>query len=384
MGSSYVQLDWSRVLDADNDLNISASHTENVFRDAFKYVDATSIFNGIMVDFAGNELNDSLTVQWTGRQSAQLRTVAGVEVRNERVVAPSVLEGRGSVDSSFQRLFFNTEWRPHEAVAFNAGAMAEESSIAGSSVSPRAMVNWHLVPGHTVRYGVSSAFRPPSPFEKYGKITYVDLTGAFRLPYLNNSGTLKPEQVFVRELGYNFLIPACSFSGDVRAFDEHVTDGIRLGSTSLPGYTVNGDAFRVTGLEWQAQWKPGNDTHIFFSQTWAQVDVERSAYPKKTFTMEHSVAKYAVSLAVLQRLANNWDLGLTYSRAEDIAVMGLDDRRWTFNLDRVDLRLAKGFKLGRNSAEWALVAQNLGGPIRDGDQKFSLDPRAFMSLRVDF
>lgn len=387
MGSSYLQLDWNRTLNADNDLRISASHTENVFQDSFLYLDTSTafqVFNGITIDFSGRDDNDSLTVQWTGRHTPQLRTAAGAELRSERVDAPALLEGRGSVSSSFQRLFFNTEWRPQESLILNVGALSEASSLSGHSLSSRAMVNWHFVPGHTLRYGVSSAFRPPSPFEMYGAITYVDLTGLLRLPYLRNAGTLQSERVFARELGYNFMVPGSALSGDVRAFDEYVTDGIRLSSGALPGFTVNGDAFRVTGLEWQAQWKPLRDTQVMFSQTWAAVDVHQSAEVDKTFTMEHSVGRYAMSLAVLHRLSDRWDLGLTYSRAEDIALMSLNSRRMLFTLDRLDLRLARSFKVGKNPAEFAFIAQNLGGPVRDGDLKFWMDPRALVGLRMDF
>ncbi len=40
--------------------------------------------------------------------------------------------------------------------------MLEQSELGGNTVSPRVMANWHVATGHTLRAGLSTAFRPPS------------------------------------------------------------------------------------------------------------------------------------------------------------------------------------------------------------------------------
>jgi iron complex outermembrane receptor protein len=53
------------------------------------------------------------------------------------------------------------------------------------------------------------------------------------------------------------------------------------------------------------------------------------------------------------------------------------------SVQRTDVRIARGFRLGKNKAEVALTVQNLNAPYQDGDRQFYFDQRALLTLRIE-
>lgn len=388
LGTGYLQADWRKVLSDSQDVLLSASHTENRFQDAFVYLNPESAmadYFGTTIDFNGHEYNDALTLQYTERHSPVLRTVSGVELRNEKLVAPSSFSDRKQYETAFTRLFTNIEWRAYPSLVVNGGLMAEQSTISGDSISPRLMANWHAGDGQTLRAGFSTAFRPPSPYEKYAYVRYYDKNGANPLTFVQHTGNVKPERVHVRELGYNFNLARVNVSGDVRVYEETVMDGIRGVGNPLNGWvedSYNGDNFRISGLEWQTHWKSPGGTRLMFTQAWTKIDLQSSIDPDMDFRLKNAVARYTGSLAWIQPLSQGWEFSLLYSSVNDIALMSISRRPWVFNLERADVRLAKNMRFGKSNAELALTVQNIGGPINDADWQYWMDPRAMITLRI--
>ena len=387
LGSAFLQGDWHHALDQNNDLLLSLSHTEHTQRDRFAYLDpAAGLYYGIDVKFNGDEFNDALTAQWSRLWSDTLKTATGLELRSERLVSWASFADRGEVTTTFMRAFGSAQWHVHPSLVVNASGMWERSTPSTEAFSPRLMLNWHVLPGQTLRAGVSSAFRPPSAYERYSLVQYLDRNNANPLVYVRSTGNLVPEKMLVRELGYQLNLAPWGVQADARAFEETVTDGIRMlgNPPATPGDHFNGDSWRITGMEWQWNWRRSAATQVMFTQTWAHVDVLAMVDPDMRFRMEHSMARYAASLSVLHQFGTGWDVGLTYSRSEDIALLSTSTNQWLFHPERLDLRLAHAWRLGSTRAQAALTLQNLGGPMPDGDRQFRMDPRAMLTLRLDY
>jgi iron complex outermembrane recepter protein len=376
LGSQYLQGDWRIPSGPNEDWLISASHTENTHRDRFPYLTNDSGVNyyGIPIDFSAQEVNDVLTVQNTVRSSDTVRTVWGGEVRREVVTSPSSFDGRDQVTTNFARLFGNVEWRLQPAWVLNAGALAEQSNIGGDNVSPRLMLNWHVVPGHTLRAGVSTAFRPPGAYEKYAAVRYYDVNGLNPITTVLSSGNVGPEKIYTRELGYNFSLDRNTWSGDVRMFEERITDGIERPSGSPVDYR-NIENYTITGMEYQVQWRPHSERRVFLTEAWTDIS------GADRFKTSHGAARHALSVAVMQQLPSRWSVSVLYQLTEDIGLMSGNNQRYSF--DRTDLRISKQFRVGRNKAELAFTVQNLDVPYPDGDRKYAFDRRAMVSLRIE-
>jgi iron complex outermembrane recepter protein len=151
----------------------------------------------------------------------------------------------------------------HPDWLLNAGALTERSNVAGSTTSPRVMINWKAATGHTLRAGTSRALRPPSSFERYANVRYF-LGGTLADSTYVARGNVVAEQVYARELGYLAELAERRVVLDVRVFDERVRNFIQEIDYSLPGSGgnnlakdfVNGDPFSIQGYETQLRWKP--------------------------------------------------------------------------------------------------------------------------------
>ncbi|NVO07236.1 MAG: TonB-dependent receptor, partial [Rhodoferax sp.] len=388
MGSQFVQVDWRRALSDVQDLAISASHTENRNRDNFSYMQPGPYFLA-PIDFGGDEYVDTITAQHTLRISPALRAVWGAELRRERVVSPSQFDQLGGVASNYLRVFGSAEWRISDRLLLNSGALVESSDMAGDSLSPRLMLNWRLAPGHTLRAGASTAFRPPSAFEKYGRVQYYDVRGQNPTGYYTfNNGTVVPEQLFSQELGYYFAPGDGALSGDVRLFREEITDGISATEVSIipgvrPRQSLNGQNLTIQGMELQANWALSPATKLYLAQSWTGIDVHSSPGVETRYRAEHGAPRYAASLTLMRSFATGTRLSLMHQQADDVALMSISDNKWLFSMQRTDVRLAQDLRITGKKAELALVLQNLGEPYQDGDWKFRFERRAMLSLKVE-
>lgn len=392
MGTRFVQADWRSTLNDNEDLLITVSHTEFNYRDSFPYLDASldhfdlgvSVsYVGIPIDFSGKEFNDALSVQHTVRHSADVRTVWGAELRREREVSRPNFDKREEVTSNFARIFGNAEWRFAPHLLLNAGALAESSDIDGNSFSPRVMANWHFAEGHTLRAGVSSAFRPPSAYEKYATVRYYDTNGLNPITTVENSGRAGPERILSQELGYNFGRTGSTLSADVRVFNEAIRGGIASTGFVERKEFLNGDNYQIRGLEYQLGWRPSSATRVSFNQTWTDIQVDSLVDPSTEFRVVHGAPRLGNAITVMHQFSNGLDLTVSYQNAVDISLMSDANRHLLFSLERTDVRLAKSFRLANGKAEVALTVQNLGAPVMDGDFKFYFDRRALLTLRFE-
>jgi iron complex outermembrane receptor protein len=376
LGAQYLQADWHMPLGENQDLSFAYSHTTNTHRDNFPYLTNAAGVNyyGITIDFGAQEVNDAFSLQLTARPSSVLRAVWGAEVRREAIHSPSSFDGVAQVVSNFSRVFGNVEWRVAPQWVLNAGAMAEQSNIAGGSVSPRLMLNWHAAPGHTLRAGVSSAFRPPSAYEKYAAVRYYDVNGLNPITTVKSNGTVEAEKISVRELGYNYHLAKHGVSGDIRFFDERIIDGIERPTLNNPWVFLNIENYSITGVEHQIQWKPSGATSLFATQTWTQI----AGAPR--FRTTHGAGRYAASLMAVYSPKPGVSFSLMHQQTDDIGLMSGSDK--LYSMGRTDLRAARSWSFGKRKAELALVVQNAGQPLRDGDRKYFFDSRAFLTLRV--
>jgi len=391
LGSRFVQLNWSRSIDQDTDLEFSASHTEMTNRDRFPYLNPDpgyAPYYGITIDFTGEEFIDVLAAQYTKRLSSTLRTVAGVEYQRELVLSPSGFDRRGQVMTHFTRLFGNAEWRMAPSLILNAGFMADQNDISGDSVSPRVMLNLHAAEGHVVRAGLSTAFRPPSAYEKYAFVRYYDLHGENPTPaYVQAKGNVVSEKISVEELGYNANWPHFGVVGDVRVFRERVTDGVWC-DPDAPTDCTNWDNYRTEGAEYQVSWKPTSSTMVFFNQTWTRnsgltYTLGSNPVDKHRFRVIHSAPEYAAALSVMHTLASGLSVSVIHNQVQGVALMSNEESGQLHSLSRWDLRVAKALRFGRNKAEVALTVQNLGDPYQDGAVGYHFERRAMVSLRLE-
>jgi iron complex outermembrane recepter protein len=359
LDTSYAQLDWRHNVTEDSDLAVQLSHTREVYVDRFTQ---------IPLDYDGTSANTNLSLTHTFRQGPDVRVVWGGELRRETVVSPSFYSTNDAYNTDFTRLFSNVEWHLSPQWVLNAGGLAEHNTMTGNSFAPRVMLNWHARPGHTLRAGISKAYRPPSTFEQSADLYYRGLS------YIHGTGVVVPEKFLVRELGYLGDFPKLRLNLDVRVFEERITGFIRQQNEGFPRYYANDEDFPIQGAEYQLKWQPWKGGSLIFGQSFTEIGSQQTATP-------FAAPKLATTISLFQKLPGGVDLSVMHQNNGTATQhgAGYDER---VAMTRTDVRVGWPFRLGASQAELALVVQSLGGHYQDYAKDNYFDRRAFVSFKV--
>ncbi|MDD2881728.1 MAG: TonB-dependent receptor [Rhodoferax sp.] len=377
--SNYLQADWRRSLSPDEDLAASWSHAQENYKDEFPYsLRRFGINDTYMVSGAGKASSDTLSLQHTFRAGQATRVVWGGEFRHETITSAALYATEADFVTDFTRLFGNVEWRARPSVVINAGAMAEKSSVTGETVSPRLMANWHLAPGHTLRAGVSKAYRPPSTYEKFANVRYVWNGLLFGVNTLA-SGNVVPESVVANELGYLGEFPRWGGSLDVRVYREKVNGFIRQLNATTPRDYTNDEDFAIQGWEYQLKWRPWEGAQFILNQAYTDIGAAESIYGNGTV---FAAPKRSSALVYFQKFSNGLDFSLSHqdSGTATLAGAGYHSRQ---AFTRTDVRLGWPLRWGVHAGELAVTVQNLGSPYQDYYLGHNFQRRAFVTVRLD-
>ena len=382
--TSYIQADWRHAVSSEEDILVSASHTDESYADNFPIALPPPFF-GTKVDSGGDSRNDSIGLQHSFISGGNLRFVWGGELRTEQVRSQPLFATDTWLSDNFQRLFGHLEWRITDAWILNAGAMQEHSSVSGTNFSPRAMFNWHAAPGHTVRFGVSKAFRPPTLFEKSANVRYVVNNVLLEETFVAR-GNVRPEKLTAAEIGYLGEIRPLGLSADVRAFRETLNGFINRTIYALPPGTkvippqqtrdfVNAENFYIQGVEYQLKLEPRRGTNIMLNQSAINI-------ASTTLANELAAPRHSISVALFQRLPADWEFSLIHSSIGSMSYTGQGNLLSPTH--RTDVRIGTPFRIGSTHGDVAFVVQNMGSPSNDFLPNFFFKRQAFVSLSLNY
>ena len=272
--------------------------------------------------------------------------------------------------------------------------MAEHSSVSGSSLAPRLMLNWHVTPEQTLRAGISRSFRPPSAFERRSDVRYLFNKRLLGVTFLAR-GNVAPEALLTRELGYLGTFPWLKSTLDVRLFDESFTgyiDGVPYlvqldgksyvaqvdGKSTPTSDYVNADDFSIRGLELQWKGQPWPGAQLGFNQTFSRMAFQR---PPSETKLPAAMPESTSTLFLTQQLPSGLQFSLSHQYSEPLWVQRSGDFRQYIH--RTDWRLSKSLRFGHRRGELAVTVQNQGQPYADFDKSFLFERRAFVTLRID-
>jgi len=420
--NAYLQGQWKRQFSESNEIRLTASYDEETFDDSFVH----AVDPSILVSSSGLGRRLNLELQHTLGFTSDLRAVWGFGYKYEDARSRPLYATGDTVSIHEERFFGNLEWRFHPQWVLNAGGFAGFHSDKGNYFSPRLMANFHVLPDHTLRAGLTESSRMPTLFELASDVRVYPQNWAalfatsstsnriaammarsnlpFRLFY--SDGRVTEERLEAQELGYFGNFRQWNMTIDVRAYSEKVRDlivtnnhgsapgyvypnnplvvfvegvlGTPLVGSSVPVITFgNMNGFKTRGLEYQLRWKPFSGTELWVNQAFERTHWAANADRPMPPT-------HATTIAWFQKLPHDFDFSLihqslgamTWNKAED----RLPSRR------QLDMRLAKQFRIGSSRAEAALAVQAANGslPAYQTGTGFMLERRAFATLRFEF
>jgi iron complex outermembrane receptor protein len=417
--NTYLQGQWKRQFGEANEIRVSASYDEETYSDSFTH----AVDPSILVSSSGRGRRLNLELQQTLNLSPELRAVWGLGYKYEDAISRPLYASSDPVSIHEERLFGNLEWRFHPQWVINAGGFAGFHSDKGSYFSPRLMANFHVLPDHTLRAGLTESSRMPTLFELSSDVRLYPQNWAalaatssptnriaalmafshlpFRLFY--SDGSVTKEQLQSHEIGYFGNFRQLNLTLDARAYVEKVRDLIitnvhgsapgyvfpnnplvllaapALVGTSVPVITfdnMNG-GFKTQGLEYQLRWKPLAETEFWVNQAFERTTWDDNADMP-------TPPSHSTTVAWFQKLPHDFDFSMihqsigamTWNKSED----RLPGRR------QLDMRLAKHFRIGGRRAEAAVVVQAANGtqPAYQTGTNFTFERRAFGTLRLEF
>lgn len=391
---AFAQLRFSRAVSAGEEWAVQFSHSyETLGKDPFmgpfvvrgRYISDVAYANNFkqwrtQLDFSSaHRLNPSMRLVWGG------------ELRHEAVQSEGYYGTSETLDGVIAGLFAHAEWRPAEDWLMQGGAHLAHHYFTGVEVSPRLAVSYNLNSQNTLRFAASRATRSPTFYEQKGNKALIIPGAPLYQVQLAVPSDLKPEVNTSIEIGYLGLWPKLGAQLDVRVYRDHLTDYIGDKSTTVwypPGgpYTYrvkyfkyyNGGTVDVTGLDAQLTWKLHRDFSLHFAQSFAHIDASRMALDVDDDIPE-SGPDWITSVLANWRMAEGLNLSTAIYHTDKM--YWLHDGDITQPYTRVDVRLARQFKLDGVAAEWALGVQNIGDNYEEFRRQNVFSRRAYGTLR---
>ena len=287
--SNFLQASWLHVWPASDESKLTYSYTDRSSVDPYLCINSgTCQASNPSIAAQGFTRQDvysqrnELELQNTHQMGDSNRLVWGARTRSDHAHYPLYL-GRPYTVNSWQ-VFAHDEWRITPAAVLNVGTMFEDNGMGSKNNSPRASLNYHFTPQHTVRVGISTATRSPAMGEVYMDAQNTLLGGAYVQPLT----PLKPEKIVSREVGYLGEFPSLGITVDARVYVDRVTDMIFV--DKYPMLTA-ADSFKnmlsaeYKGVEATLKYH-WNERRSFLSANYAhqQASISFANYPTQYFS----------------------------------------------------------------------------------------------------
>lgn len=409
VSSSFQQLRWKRVLSQDEEINLQFYHNYHRATDTYDTAQLSQILSaGTMAALAAlgypdqriNVVEDTTAERFdielfhTFRPRNDVRLVWGGELRFDRVASKGWFGTTDYISDRLRRLFGNAEWRFMPNTILNAGAMYEHNSISGGETSPRLAINHHLTRHHTLRAGVTRAYRTPSLFEHSADTAFRFPDGVALDRTIKSNRTLVPERITTYELGYTGDFPARGAALDVRLYRDTIRDVISaptLDPTVSDLLGNGGSSFRndgyaeVSGTDIQLAWHPTIRTRVQLG--YAHVNQQGQTLTRLTPVTYsetlRSTPTETTNLMVLHKFPRGFEGSVSYRIVTDMEYLGGGTER-TGTYTTGDLRLAWKFRSGDIRGQMAMAVQNFTGAYFDFDDSATLDTRYLYTLTLEF
>lgn len=318
-----------------------------------------------------------LEIQDTLSLSETLRLVSGMSYRYDSADSETYLNG--TLDKDIWRLFSQFEWHMDQHWLLQGGAMLENDSSAGTSLSPRVALNYLITPAHGLRAVYSEAVRSPDMFENDADWQY-QLRSPTSSVYGQGSprffvraygpGDLEQEVMRSRELGYNGHFASLGLNVDIKLFHDQITDQISEPLKYLDFAPTNDSHLLLQGWETEADWRftPADRLRL----TYANTRVNASNPLDEVLTPRHSG-----TAAWMHDWGNNWSTSALYYGADSLN---------GYRFERVDLRVARQLHLGGAQLELATQLQQRldDEPLSSANNNYDSRRVLWFSAELDF
>lgn len=394
-----LQADYRRPLSAAQTLQFKAS------LDRLQTRENIPVFANLPPPFfipAGSYLQlNLLSRRWHGEfqldteHTPGRRSTLGLYVRRDEVQSAHYWNTADKLSNDSWGAFGHLEWRLDPHWLLNAGAFLEDYESVGQRWSPRVTLHWQPSQFHSLRIGVSRAYRNPVQFEtdadwrlKVYSAAGTVLPLPIPSPMILASGAVRPEKLLSHEIGYLGQWPEWGTSLDLRLFHERIDDYISAECTAanknackgaLPLAArdfVNVGGASQQGFETQIKWQTASETQFFANYAFLHIDSE---FDEQRYSPSHISGVHW-----MHRFPGSVEMTLSHYWVSAFKPIGQGDLP---AYKRFDARLAKNFKWEGLRGKVALSWENLSGDyleFSDSHPANLFDSRMHVHFQLDF
>lgn len=424
--STAFGVQWRRVISPTEELRLRYGYTEDWAYGRYMRLQNITTAAGAPLpirftyDPGGRSMLHEAELEHRLSLSKATRAVWGLGTKYTEVTSFAQFSLPGWQERFAYRGFGNLEYRPFDALLFNAGASLEHDSRVGWMFDPRVSVSYHVLPGHTLRFGVVRAHRNPSLYETSGRFERRNSPVGMPDDIAYLAQGVEPERIDTVEIGYLAELKNYRATLDVRLFSERIPNYIKILPLALPASipdnqdrsttrndasfnyaiypygradsAVNLERVRIKGYEYQLQWRPFETTRLIYGSALITIEADftdssRIAddvtnVPKIVDQTRDSAPAHSQSAMLIQKLPYDMTASVMYFRASPM--------RWRRNgeliqaSERFDWRASKRFQVGGAKGELAYTVQ-MANESQEGRQWLRLaDKVHWFSLHLSY
>ena len=346
---------------------------------------------GSIFDYTSHQLDVEFQqlLQW----GASHRAVWGGGYRKDRVKGIGTV-GKTSWNSmETYRVYGSLEYHLNDKILLNVGSIFEDNDMGAGKFSPRVGINITLMDDHVLRFSVAQSWRQPFLAEQFHDISIRLNDGSILEKVQTAPITLEHEKLRTYEIGYIGYWEKKRFSIEVKAFREEFQNEIEyVYDPFFPEVVsifnlgaildINGGATEITGIETGIKWQLNNQTHLWLSYAFSEVDQHCQALGFRCAHENDATPRHTASLLMSHDFGHGWEASVGYYYLDEMAWI-----LWSGDIesyDRVDMRVARTFNIGRSILKLELIGQNLGGDYHEFSQNNLFETRTFVRATLQF
>ena len=362
----FMHMRFRRSLAADNEWSVGYYQNQDVGQEEwFAIVGPLNL----PIDYNRTATRQNIDFQHQFAPADGWRIAWGAELRKDSLQSARMFYFTGRESQKLLRLSANVEWRPNAYLTLNAGNMIERFEGYGNQSSPRLFATLHLTPDHSLKAGVTRAFRQPSLIEAYGDSRFIypqlipllpaRFAGRVQRTYVGQPD-LDPEQLDSGELGYVGRFGRASL--EVRYFQERFNHLITETRFEDPAFLERGRTYfegpgaTVRGFEYQYRWR-GEGREIWWSHSMPRISADPVCDPGQTCYAQTAPSS-TWSLTWMEQLPRDWSISATLFGVN--AATFLNGSKQVDRYQTMDARVAKKFRSGDMLWEAALSVTDIG------------------------
>ena len=387
--NNYQQIKWTHRVSGKSEFSVQLYHNYSEVENLYT---ATSAPYTIGINASAKTHRWDLEAQQTFSAKNGWRWVWGAGARLDEAYSADWFNSRTWQQNYLYRLFGNGEWRPSDRWTFNLGAMAEQSSVAGDTLSPRLAANYHLNESDTFRAAVSRGYRNPSLFEEYANsVVHLPSPVGDKIA-IYSDGSVHAEKVTNYELGYLHESANDRFSMDSRLFLMQFRDVITYYNTGkfviptsfIPTEFGNGGEADIYGVEVQGKYRFNRSTSLSTNYAYAIHNgwylTDTTTTPDTTETSNDRTPTHTFSMMLDHRINGQWSTSLFYHYVSNVHWFDGTDLPNGYHI--VNARFARSFGPGANKASFEIIGQNIAGSYFDFNDHLLLDRTVYLGIRL--